>query len=77
MLLKLSEVSLRSATVITRWYAETGNEVKMGQVVAEASSDKATFDVEVPCDGSLLRILKKTGEVVLPGEAIAEIQERI
>ncbi|MFA6637123.1 MAG: biotin/lipoyl-containing protein [Candidatus Omnitrophota bacterium] len=75
MLFKLPEVSSRQEVVITEWYKGLNSTVKKGQDLVEVSSDKATFDLSSPCDGVLVKILKKKGESVVTGEFLAEISE--
>lgn len=76
MELRLPELSEGGGrVVITAWHvAESGRVVK-DQDLVEVATDKATFDVPAPCDGTLARILKKEGEEVRDNESIAEIQD--
>ena len=75
MMFKFPEVSSRQEAVITEWYMGLNSEVKKGQDLVEVSSDKATFDLSSPCNGTLVNILKKKGESVVTGESLAEIRE--
>jgi len=47
---KLSEDPAVSGVVAT-WFAQEGQTVKQGQVIAEIAVDKVTMDVEAPVDG--------------------------
>ncbi|RKY41836.1 MAG: hypothetical protein DRP85_04840 [Candidatus Makaraimicrobium thalassicum] len=61
--------------VITLWHAGETDRVIKGKDLVEVTTDKATFDIPVPCDGILVKIFKKKGEKVKTGEDMAEIQE--
>ena len=74
MLLRLPELSRGSkGSVITAWHVALNGHVKKGEDIVEVSTDKATFDVPSPCDGTLTRIMKSPGETVEKDEIIAEI----
>ncbi len=76
MFLNVPEVSSRDGmSVITEWFALPGERVVKGQDIVELSSDKATFDLQSPCDGVLVDVVRKRGENVSAGETIAEIRE--
>ena len=76
MELRLPELSSGSDEVtITAWHARENSRVARDQDLVEVATDKATFDVPSPCDGVLLKIMKKEGSGVGPGEVIAEIKE--
>ncbi len=61
------------SAVITFWHAAENDKLKKGDSLVEMTADKATFEVPVPCDGTLMRIFKKNGERVNGDEDIAEI----
>ncbi len=76
MELRLPELSENNdETVITGWHIKENEHVKKGQDLIEVATDKATFDVPAPCDGVLIKILRKEGDSVKANEVIAEIQE--
>jgi len=58
---------------VTAWNAGEGDNVKQGQVIATVATDKLTYEVEAPEDGSLLKILVKEGDSVPVGENLAVI----
>ena len=76
MELRLPELSSSTAeAIITAWHvAENGHVVK-DQDIVEVATDKATFDIQAPCDGILTKVIKKKGEKTRTGEAIAQINE--
>ena len=43
--------------VLVSWCVKEGDEVQVGQVIAEVETDKATFDLEAPVAGHLLALL--------------------
>lgn len=59
---------------IANWLKKDGDFVKQDEIIAELESDKAAFELPAPQDG-ILKILKKAGEVVPIGAAIADIAD--
>jgi pyruvate dehydrogenase E2 component (dihydrolipoamide acetyltransferase) len=55
------------------WVKKVGDTVKVGDVLAEIESDKATIEIESTADGTLLKTLVEVGQVVPVGAPIAEI----
>jgi pyruvate dehydrogenase E2 component (dihydrolipoamide acetyltransferase) len=47
---------------IVEWHAKEGQPVRKGQALLTVESEKASFDVESPADGIVLRILFREGE---------------
>lgn len=39
---------------LVAWHKQPGDAVKTGDVLAEVETDKASFEIEAPCDGTLL-----------------------
>lgn len=58
---------------VTRWIKKEGDPVAKGEPVVEILSDKASFDVEAPADGILLKVVVNEGEVVPIATVIAYI----
>jgi pyruvate/2-oxoglutarate dehydrogenase complex dihydrolipoamide acyltransferase (E2) component len=58
--------------VVATWFAQTGETVKAGQVVAEVMVDKVSLDVEAPVDGVITCLVEEEG-TVKQGEDIARI----
>ena len=66
--------------VLTRWVRTAGDRVAMGDVVAEIETDKTTFEVTSPVDGTVLATFAEEGSLVpvfttifvvgAPGESI-------
>ena len=48
--------------VILEWRKNEGDSVKSGEIVCEVETDKATFEVESPADGVLLKQFFPEGE---------------
>ncbi|MDZ7719055.1 MAG: pyruvate dehydrogenase complex dihydrolipoamide acetyltransferase [Balneolaceae bacterium] len=61
--------------VIAKWNVEEGDEVSSGDVIAEVETDKATMEVEVFDDGTILKILAKEGDAIPLGGLIAVVGE--
>jgi len=62
---------------ISYWYAEEGLEVKKGQDLVEVTTEKATFNIPCPCDGTISEIFYHDGESVDVGEVVATIDEDV
>ena len=56
---------------VTAWRKAIGDRVDPGEIVAELTTDKATFDLEAPCAGILLEILAAEKSVVPSGFILA------
>jgi 2-oxoglutarate dehydrogenase E2 component (dihydrolipoamide succinyltransferase) len=66
--------SVREAT-LGAWKRAEGDEVTADEPLVEVESEKATLEVPSPGAGVLRKILRKAGETVAVGEAIAEIDQ--
>ena len=70
--------------ILTAWKVRAGDTVKLGQPIASIETDKATFEVECPADGTVLELFFKDGDdipvlthiaaVGQPGEDLAAIR---
>jgi len=58
---------------IANWLKNSGDVVKLDEVIAELESDKATFELTAQSAG-VLKIIKQKGETVPIGEVICEIE---
>ncbi|HUZ18056.1 MAG TPA: biotin/lipoyl-containing protein, partial [Spirochaetia bacterium] len=47
--------------IILSWKKRKGDRVKAGETLCEVETDKATFEVEAPADGTLLEVLFEEG----------------
>ena len=66
--------SVREAT-LGAWKHAEGDEVTADEPLVEVESEKATLEVPSPGAGILRKILRKAGETVAVGDAIAEIDQ--
>src|SRR6185369_17105096 len=66
--------SIREATVGV-WKKAEGDYVALDEPLVEIESEKATLDVPSPGAGVLKKILRRQGETVAIGEALAEIDD--
>ncbi len=48
--------------ILTAWKVRAGDTVKLGQPIASIETDKATFEVESPADGTMLELFFKDGD---------------
>lgn len=58
---------------VSQWLKAVGDAVRKGDVIAVVESDKASFDIESPADGTLLAIHAQAGAVVPVGDAIGVV----
>lgn len=61
--------------VIAKWNVKEGDKVSSGDVIAEVDTDKATMEVEVFDNGTVLKILAKEGDAIPLGGLMAVIGE--
>ena len=64
--------SVAEATLMD-WRKQPGDPVKFGDALIDVETDKVTLEVVAPEDGTLVKILKNSGEDVASNELIAEI----
>src|SRR5947208_12150692 len=50
--------------IITKWYKRKGDRVSSGDLVAEIETDKTTFEVNAPVEGTLLDTFFDEGAIV-------------
>lgn len=60
---------------VSEWLKAVGETVRKGEVILVVESDKASFDVESPVDGTLTAIFSQAGEVVAVGQSVGEVLE--
>lgn len=60
---------------ITYWFIKEGARVNKDEDLVELVTDKASFNLPVPCSGVLAKIFFNEGDNVGIGEVLAEIQE--
>jgi pyruvate dehydrogenase E2 component (dihydrolipoamide acetyltransferase) len=58
---------------IIEWQVKEGDEVKKGDIVATVESDKATFEVEAPESGTIIKLLFSPGDEAQVFKPIAYI----
>ncbi len=61
--------------VILAWKKREGDRVEAGETLCEVETDKATFEVGAPIDGTLLKVLYKEGDDVPVLKVIAVVGE--
>lgn len=55
-------------------YVHSGDEVSVGQVVAELEATKAVFELEATCAGTVTEVLAQTGDTVRVGARLLRLQ---
>lgn len=66
---KLSD-TMTEGTLI-KWHKKVGDQVEIGDIIAEVETDKATMEMEAFDEGTLTEILIQEGEKALVGSALA------
>ena len=51
---------------IIEWKKKEGDEVKEGEILLEIMSDKTNMELEAEATGTLIKILRKDGEIIMP-----------
>jgi 2-oxoisovalerate dehydrogenase E1 component len=69
------DLTITEGTIVG-WLKQVGQSVAAGEGVVDIETDKATFSVEAPLDGTLVEILAGEGTVVLLGQQIGTIRPR-
>lgn len=64
------------ACVIVEWRKKIGDEIKEGEVLLEAETDKATIEVESTASGTVLGLLYEEGDEVPVMTAVAVVGEK-
>ncbi len=59
--------------VLATWFAEDGQQVSSGELIAEVAVDKVDVEVPAPASG-VLRLLVAEGDVVKQGTPIARLE---
>ena len=59
---------------LLQWLVSVGQDVKVGENVAEATTDKISVFIESSAEGRVVALLKEEGETVYIGDVIAEIE---
>jgi len=67
-------LTMRSGTIVS-WLKKEGDPVKRDEPIAAIETEKISGEVKSPEDGVLKKILRKEGEEVPVGEAIAIIEK--
>lgn len=60
---------------VVKWHVKEGDWVKVGQVICEIETDKATMDYESPYEGRIAKIVAREGQVVPVKTPIAYLGE--
>ena len=63
-----------SEVQISQWLKAEGDAVQKDEPVAVIDSEKTTFDLPAPENGTLTRILHAAGDTVRVGEVIAQLE---
>jgi len=67
-------LTMETATVTT-WMKQEGDIVNKGEVICIIETDKASFDVEAPQSGVLVKVMAEEGSVLPVGEVLAVIAQ--
>jgi len=60
---------------VSFWHKKEGESVKEGEDLVEMVTDKATFNLPSPANGTLSQIISEEGKEVRVGEVLGVIEE--
>ena len=60
---------------IEAWFIKEGERINKGETLYELSNEKLNQEIESPITGVLKKIVKQAGELVEPGEIVAQMEE--
>jgi pyruvate/2-oxoglutarate dehydrogenase complex dihydrolipoamide acyltransferase (E2) component len=63
----------QSEIVVTAWLKQPGDSVRVGDIVAEVSTDKVNVEIASPVSGTLESILVHEGTTVVEGTPLARV----
>lgn len=73
--LKLPRLSMNMEEgVIVEWHKPLGAPIRKGDLLYAVETEKASTDVEAPCDGVLASILHEPGSTVAVGDHVCVIE---
>jgi pyruvate dehydrogenase E2 component (dihydrolipoamide acetyltransferase) len=55
---------------LARWVKKVGDRLNTGDIVAEVESDKASMEIESPCDGTLVEIQVIEGRTGIAADTV-------
>ena len=67
-------LTMEDATIIA-WHVAVGDEVKVGEIVADVETEKVENELESPCDGFIAKILVEEEDMADVGAVLAIIAE--
>ena len=74
--LKLPRISMNmDEGTVLGWRVRPGEAFKMGDILYEVETEKATTEVEAPCDGTLVEIVADEGDVVEVGGVVCRVEQ--
>ena len=74
--LKLPRISMNMEEgTIRQWRKRPGESFRQGEILYDIETEKATLEVEAPCDGMLVEILVPNGETAEVGAAVCRIEQ--
>ncbi|MHC4859072.1 MAG: 2-oxo acid dehydrogenase subunit E2, partial [Planctomycetota bacterium] len=60
---------------VGRWLKDEGEAASQDEAVVEIETDKVSFEIPAPTNGTLTRVLKREGEAAAVGEVIGYMEE--
>ena len=73
IILPNQDLTVNEGTVL-KWLKKEGDTVKKGEAIVEVESDKATFEVESPADGTISTISVEEGTTVEFGVQLGTVK---
>jgi pyruvate/2-oxoglutarate dehydrogenase complex dihydrolipoamide acyltransferase (E2) component len=74
--LKLPRISMNMEEgTITAWRVKPGDSFETGDILYEIETEKATSEIEAPCDGRLVEIVVEEGDIAEVGGVVCRIEQ--
>jgi pyruvate/2-oxoglutarate dehydrogenase complex dihydrolipoamide acyltransferase (E2) component len=64
-----------SEITLSAWLVQPGGRVEAGDIIAEIMTEKVNVEITSPVSGTIESLLVGEGEMVHPGQMIAEVNE--
>jgi pyruvate/2-oxoglutarate dehydrogenase complex dihydrolipoamide acyltransferase (E2) component len=60
---------------VLHWHKAPGDPVRAGETLLEVEAEKANYEIEAPCDGTLREVLAEAGDEVPAGAVLGTIEK--
>lgn len=75
--LKVPDLGDTDRIEVIKWYVTEKQTVKMGEEILELETDKASFTMESPANGTIQSIYKSAGSIVKKAEVLGTMLKEV